>query len=63
MTKDILHIGSVDKFTSPLFSLLVKHIDIKNHSLLSRVGDFPWPKECEANLCRKNGLAWLYYFI
>lgn len=63
MVKRILHIGSVDKFTAPLFKLMAQHLDITNHHLLCRVGNFPWPKECEVNLLRKNGLAWLFHFI
>ena len=63
MAEYILHIGEVDKFTAPLFAFLAKHIDIKNHQLLSRVGNFPWPSECQARLLRKKGIVWLFYFI
>jgi hypothetical protein len=61
--KKILHIGEVDKFTSPLFFWLAKRIDLSNHTLLARVKKFTWPKECDEVLCFRNGISWVLNFI
>ncbi len=61
--RHILHIGEVDKFTAPLFALMARHIDLNDHRILCRVGNFSWPMECQASLLRRKGVAWLFYFI
>ena len=63
MATRVLHIGSADKFTVPLFGLLAKNFELKNHRLLCRVGTTPWPAECATSLLRKSGLAWSLSFF
>lgn len=63
MQAKILHLGEQDKFTAPLFALLEKHIDLSQHRLLSRKGNFPWAPPCNLNLLRKNGVDWVLNFL
>jgi dTDP-N-acetylfucosamine:lipid II N-acetylfucosaminyltransferase len=63
MQAKILHLGEQDKFTAPLFALLEKHIDLSQHRLLSRKGNFPWTPTCNFILLRRSGVAWLLNFL
>lgn len=59
----VLHVGTSNKFTAPLFRFMAAHGIAAGHQMLSRREDVPWPENLTAYYVRKRGLGWLIAFI